>query len=42
MEAFGYRGWVRRKAGKALRRLRSILEDNEGRGTRATIAGISS
>jgi uncharacterized protein YndB with AHSA1/START domain len=40
MEAFGYRGWVRRKARKALRRLRGILEENEGRGTRATVAGI--
>jgi uncharacterized protein YndB with AHSA1/START domain len=42
MEAFGFRGWVRRKAGKGLRRLRSILEDNEQRGQRATVAGISS
>jgi uncharacterized protein YndB with AHSA1/START domain len=40
MEAFGYRGWVRRKANRGLRRLRSILEENEGRGTRATVAGI--
>jgi uncharacterized protein YndB with AHSA1/START domain len=42
MEAFGFRGWVRRKANKGLRRLRSILEDNEQRGQRATVAGISS
>jgi uncharacterized protein YndB with AHSA1/START domain len=40
MEALGFRGWVRRKASKALRRLRSILEEDEGRGTRATVAGI--
>jgi uncharacterized protein YndB with AHSA1/START domain len=36
----GFRRWFRRKSSKALRRLRGILEDNEGRGTRATIAGI--
>jgi uncharacterized protein YndB with AHSA1/START domain len=40
IEALGYRGWMRRKANKGLRRLRSILEDNEGRGVRATVAGI--
>jgi uncharacterized protein YndB with AHSA1/START domain len=40
IEAFGYRGWVRRNANKALKRLRGILEDNEGRGVRATVAGI--
>ena len=34
------RGWFKRKSNKALRRLRRILEDNEGRGTRATVAGI--
>jgi uncharacterized protein YndB with AHSA1/START domain len=32
------RGWFKRKQGKALRRLRSILEEDEGRGARATIA----
>lgn len=32
------RGWVKRNQGKALRRLRSILEEGEGRGMRATIA----
>ena len=31
---------VQAQVGKALRRLRSILEDNEERGTRATVAGI--
>jgi uncharacterized protein YndB with AHSA1/START domain len=36
----GFRGWMRRKSTKALRRLRSILEENEGRGARATVAGI--
>jgi uncharacterized protein YndB with AHSA1/START domain len=40
MESLGLRGWVRRKASKALKRLRGILEDNEGRGARATVAGI--
>jgi uncharacterized protein YndB with AHSA1/START domain len=40
IEAFGYRGWMRRKANKGLKRLRGILEDNEGRGVRATVAGI--
>jgi uncharacterized protein YndB with AHSA1/START domain len=36
----GRRGWFRRNAGKALRRLRSILEENRDRGARATIAGL--
>jgi uncharacterized protein YndB with AHSA1/START domain len=40
VEAFGFRGWYKRKSAKALRRLRSILEDNEKRGARATVAGI--
>jgi uncharacterized protein YndB with AHSA1/START domain len=39
MESLGFRHWIRHKSGKALRRLRSILEDGEGRGERATIAG---
>lgn len=39
MESLGFRGWVKRKTAKALRRMRSILEDGEGRGERATIAG---
>jgi uncharacterized protein YndB with AHSA1/START domain len=39
MESIGFRGWVKRKSGKAMRRLREILEDGEGRGQRATIAG---
>ena len=37
MEALG-RGRLKRRQGKALRRLRSILEEGEGRGRRATIA----
>jgi uncharacterized protein YndB with AHSA1/START domain len=40
MEALGFRGWLKRKSAKALKRLRSILEDGEGRGRRATIAGL--
>ena len=40
VEAMGQRGWFKRKSTKALRRLRSILEDGEGRGRRATIAGV--
>ena len=33
------KGWFKRKQGRALRRLRSILEDGKQRGDRATIAG---
>jgi uncharacterized protein YndB with AHSA1/START domain len=36
----GRRGWFRRNSGKALRRLRSILEENRDRGARATISGL--
>jgi hypothetical protein len=36
----GRRGWVKRKTRKALSRLQSILEENEDRGTRATVAGL--
>jgi len=46
MEGFGARAWVRRKNERALRRLRSILESDVGRGTdakgvgrRVTVAG---
>jgi hypothetical protein len=40
MEAVtGTHGFHKRRWNKALRRLRSILEDDEERGTRATIAG---
>jgi uncharacterized protein YndB with AHSA1/START domain len=39
LEKLGARSWLKRKNRKALRRLRSILEEDEGRGKRATIAG---
>ncbi len=35
----GMRGWTRRQNRRALRRVRSILEDGTRRGARATIAG---
>jgi polyketide cyclase/dehydrase/lipid transport protein len=38
METFGGRSWSRRKAAKALRRLRSILEEGRDRGERASVA----
>ncbi|MEA2147236.1 MAG: hypothetical protein QOG59_2823 [Solirubrobacteraceae bacterium] len=37
-EAMGARGWLRRKNVRAMRRLRSILEEDRGRGRRATVA----
>ena len=40
MESLGLRGWLKRKSARALRRLRSILEDGEGAGPRATIGGL--
>jgi uncharacterized protein YndB with AHSA1/START domain len=39
MEAFGGRAWSKHQASRAMRRLRSILEDNRDRGKRATVAG---
>lgn len=39
MEALGGRVWLKRKNAKAMRRLRSILERDEGRGQRVTVAG---
>jgi uncharacterized protein YndB with AHSA1/START domain len=36
----GYRGWMRRNTRKALRRMQAILEENEDRGARATVAGL--
>jgi uncharacterized protein YndB with AHSA1/START domain len=39
METFGGRIWTRRQTTKAIRRLRTILEENRGRGTRASVAG---
>jgi uncharacterized protein YndB with AHSA1/START domain len=38
MEVFGGRRWNRRQAAKAMRRLRSILEENRGRGRRVSVA----
>ena len=38
MENFGGRSWTRRKAARAMRRLRSILEEGRERGTRATVS----
>jgi uncharacterized protein YndB with AHSA1/START domain len=38
-EALGTRRWVRRQNKRALKRLRTILEEGKGRGARATIAG---
>jgi uncharacterized protein YndB with AHSA1/START domain len=38
-EGLGARSWMKRKNGRALRRLRSILELGEGRGHRVTVAG---
>ena len=39
LEALGARGWRRRKGKRAMRRLRTILERDEGRGGRVTVAG---
>jgi len=39
MESLGARSWLRRKDAKAVRRLRSILEEGRDRGKRATISG---
>jgi uncharacterized protein YndB with AHSA1/START domain len=39
LESFGARGWTKRKLRKSMRRLRSILEEDYGRGTRPTLAG---
>lgn len=36
----GQRGWFKRKLSKALSRLQAILEENEDRGARATVAGV--
>ena len=40
MEALGYRGWMRRRSRRALKRLQSILEEDRGRGARATVGGL--
>ncbi len=39
LDPLGRRSWWKRKAGRALRRLRSILEEDYDRGRRATVAG---
>ena len=39
LETLGGRVWTRRQTAKAIRRLRTILEENRGRGQRASIAG---
>jgi uncharacterized protein YndB with AHSA1/START domain len=39
METFGGRSWSKRKAAKAMRRLRTILEEDRARGRRASVAG---
>jgi uncharacterized protein YndB with AHSA1/START domain len=39
LETFGGRLWAHRAAAKSIRRLRTILEENRGRGRRASIAG---
>ncbi len=36
----GQRGWFKRNVRKAMRRLQAILEENEDRGARATVAGL--
>ena len=38
MESFGARGWFKRKNGRAMRRLRAIIERGEQRGSRVTVA----
>lgn len=38
MEMLGGRAWTRRKSARAMRRLRSILEDDRGRGARTSVA----
>jgi uncharacterized membrane protein len=39
MESLGTRSWTRRQNRRALRRLRSILEEGKRRGPRVTVAG---
>ncbi len=38
LESLGARGWLKRKNGRAMRRLRSIIERGEDRGSRVTVA----
>jgi uncharacterized protein YndB with AHSA1/START domain len=39
MEALGGNRWTRHQTARSIRRLRTILEENRGRGQRASIAG---
>lgn len=39
-EALGGKAWTKRQAAKALRRLRTILEEDRSRGKRATVGGL--
>jgi uncharacterized protein YndB with AHSA1/START domain len=39
-DPLGGRAWFRRRAGRSMRRLRSILEEDHDRGRRATVAGL--
>ena len=39
LEIVGGRGWFKRKMNRSVRRLRTILEEDRGRGRRATVAG---
>jgi uncharacterized protein YndB with AHSA1/START domain len=39
LEGLGAHGWLRRQNARAMRRLRTILERDEGRGQRVTVAG---
>jgi uncharacterized protein YndB with AHSA1/START domain len=39
MEALGARGWLKRKSRRAMHRLRAIIERDEERGRRVTVAG---
>ncbi len=39
LESFGGRAWIQRQNGRAMRRLRTILEREEARGRRVTVAG---
>ena len=38
MESLGARGWLKRKNGRSMRRLRAIIERGEQRGSRVTVA----
>jgi uncharacterized protein YndB with AHSA1/START domain len=40
LDAFGGRSWSRRKAAKAMRRLRSILEEDYDRGQRTSVESL--